>query len=525
MATLNCTLITHHWHSGNEWQGDAAAYAGAWRSNNVDTYYTYRMRLKTPAFGGTSTSMNINFRYWRTDSGFSHTSATLRWALCKSNSSGNSYLKTYSAVSDTANQVASGIMTLTDLKPSAYGIQSTTININTSALEPVHDYYLYVWAGQSPSAGASLITIDTVSSMSATVSYTESALTSGYCQLLGQDHASNGAWTNATTPIYCNVGASTGYYYTTMLTFKTPALVCKSSNITFHLAMAQMVGTSVTLRYAICTSAANKAKYCNVYGAVSDTYQVATGTVSVTGLTTAVTYHDLSINTTALSGGQTYYLFLWANTNTAAAAVIQPQNEYIRQDEYVNHTISITSAHSYTSSVVAATCTTGGYTKYACSICGSSYTGNTTAALGHSEVNGGTASVHTKCSRCGVTLSSTHSYTSSVQTAATCTEKGTTKYACACGYSYTSQNINALGHAYVGVVTKEPTPTSDGVMTYTCSRCSVSYTAVIPRDANGAIYIDNGTNLVTYYVYVDDGSAWKLYVPFIDNGSSWDVCM
>lgn len=385
------------------------------------------------------------------------------------------------------------------------------------------------------------------------------------CTFIDQNGAHNGAWVNAKTWNYA--GSAVGYYYTAMITFKTPALTCKSNNVTFNIAMAQLNGSALTLRYAICSSDVNKAKYCNVYGAVSDTYQLATGTVNISGLGTTVSYHKISVDTTALSGNTTYYLFLWSNSSrdvNPCGTVIQPQGEYINASSNVNHTITITDGHNYTSKVTSPTCTTQGYTTYTCSKCGHSYTGNTTAALGHASVNGGTAAVHTKCSRCGVTLSSTHSYTQSVQTAATCTEKGTTKYTCACGYSYTSQNIaalghdykgtivaptctaqgyttykcsrcndtskandtfkEALGHDYVGEVTTEPTYTADGVMTYTCSRCKDSYTEAIPKKEGGLVYIDDGTTFVAYQVYIDNGTSWDLYIPYIDNGSDWNIC-
>lgn len=224
--------------------------------------------------------------------------------------------------------------------------------------------------------------------------------------------------------------------------------------------------------------------------------------------------------------------------------------------------VTVSSSHSYTSSVhTAATCTTKGTTKYTCA-CGYSYTSQDIPVKSHTSVNGGTSGVHTKCSVCGTTLSSTHSYTSSVQTAATCTVKGTTKYTCSCGYYYTSQDIPAtghsytatvvaptctaqgytkykcskcgdtskandtytaaLGHNYVGKVTTEPTYTSEGVKTYTCSRCSASYTESIPKK-QGAVYIDDGTGVHAYLAYIDNGSSWDLYLAYIDNGSGWDI--
>ena len=72
-----------------------------------------------------------------------------------------------------------------------------------------------------------------------------------------------------------------------------------------------------------------------------------------------------------------------------------------------------------------------------------------------------------------------HSYTSSVETEATCTEKGTSKYTCSsCGYSYTSQDIAALGHSYNTKDTSSTylksaaTCTDAAVYYYKCDRCT-----------------------------------------------------
>ena len=66
-------------------------------------------------------------------------------------------------------------------------------------------------------------------------------------------------------------------------------------------------------------------------------------------------------------------------------------------------------SHNYTSKVTAPTCTNGGYTTYTCSLCGDSYTGNATAAKGHSYKDG-------SCITCGakkpVSTSATISFAS-----------------------------------------------------------------------------------------------------------------
>ena len=96
----------------------------------------------------------------------------------------------------------------------------------------------------------------------------------------------------------------------------------------------------------------------------------------------------------------------------------------------------------------AATCTTNGYAAYdTCSRCNYT-TYKEIVATGHKNTNGGTSAIHTKCSKCGTTTSSKHSYSSKITVAATCTSKGTTTYTCSCGYSYSAQDVekNASNH-------------------------------------------------------------------------------
>ncbi len=111
-----------------------------------------------------------------------------------------------------------------------------------------------------------------------------------------------------------------------------------------------------------------------------------------------------------------------------------------------------THTHSYTSSVTkAATCTEAGIKTFTCS-CGNSYT-ETIKATGHSEVT-----VAGK--------------------AATCTATGLTdgKKCSVCGEVTVAQTeIAAKGHSYTSSL-QAPTCTEAGVRTYTCSTCGDSYT-------------------------------------------------
>ncbi|MBO7655014.1 MAG: hypothetical protein J6U40_08845, partial [Kiritimatiellae bacterium] len=106
-------------------------------------------------------------------------------------------------------------------------------------------------------------------------------------------------------------------------------------------------------------------------------------------------------------------------------------------------------------------------------------------------------------------------------TAATCTEAAVETRSCTvdgCGAAQTRTVGEPLGHDYVAVVTKEPTATEEGIMTYTCSRCGVSYMLYIPKLQ------------VVYPTYLDgaDGNVKANYVAWAakygpDTGSAHET--
>lgn len=141
--------------------------------------------------------------------------------------------------------------------------------------------------------------------------------------------------------------------------------------------------------------------------------------------------------------------------------------EYPMDDEDYVPNQTDSCTHSYTSSVTtAATCTTNGVRTYTCSACGHSYT-ETISAAGHS-------------------------YSASV-TSPTCTEDGENVYTCSrCGDSY-SETIAATGHSWdEGVVQKAPTDTEEGIYLYTCETCGGTRTETI--SASSTVYRIYGNN-------------------------------
>lgn len=121
---------------------------------------------------------------------------------------------------------------------------------------------------------------------------------------------------------------------------------------------------------------------------------------------------------------------------------------------------------------------------------------------------------------------------------ATCQDEGYTgdTYCKACNTLLCSGSITAaLGHSYTSKVTKEPTTTTEGVMTYICANCGHSYTQAIEKlqdDDNTGAPDDNqgstdnkkpGTDMADQNT---DSSKPESGKPFIkgDSGKSgWDV--
>ena len=201
------------------------------------------------------------------------------------------------------------------------------------------------------------------------------------------------------------------------------------------------------------------------------------------------------------------------------------RRDCVRCDAFETREIAV-KEHVYSSTVIAPTCTTEGYTVHTCE-CGDSYKDTYVSTLSHnfgefSDVieadcfNGGTK-VHV-CETCGfeelVQVEPLGHKLNAEVTAPSCTEAGYTTYTCQrCGYSYTddatepaghdfgewivvieadcvtrgmemsdcqvcehyeTRYSDALGHDYESVVTA-PDCRNEGYTTHTCTRCSDSY--------------------------------------------------
>ena len=117
------------------------------------------------------------------------------------------------------------------------------------------------------------------------------------------------------------------------------------------------------------------------------------------------------------------------------------------------------------------TCEEAGENRRECNICYETER-ETLPATGHTEINVGTQNVHSICGICDEVLSAEHNMVNTAYTAPSCTDAGSSTYACDCGYTYTNK-VAALGHNFAEEFTidVEVTCTTDGSKSKHCSQC------------------------------------------------------
>ena len=94
-----------------------------------------------------------------------------------------------------------------------------------------------------------------------------------------------------------------------------------------------------------------------------------------------------------------------------------------------------------------------------------------------------------------------HSYTSTVLTAATCTTAGVTVKSCTkCGL-VTETSVAATGHSYSGWTTKNATCTADGSRSRTCSKCGDKQTEVLAATGHSYTMVTHPATCNQYAIY------------------------
>ena len=157
-----------------------------------------------------------------------------------------------------------------------------------------------------------------------------------------------------------------------------------------------------------------------------------------------------------------------------------------------------------------ATCSVEGYTGDTyCADCGEKLaTGTTIEKKPHTAGTTATCISKAVCSVCGENFGEVDA-TNHVHTTvknrkeATCTQTGYAGDTCCTDCDKllsTGKELAALGHDYKATVTKQPTTTEEGIMTYTCTRCNSSYTesiAKLPEEKHNHSYTGSITKEAT----------------------------
>ena len=175
-----------------------------------------------------------------------------------------------------------------------------------------------------------------------------------------------------------------------------------------------------------------------------------------------------------------------------------------------------------------ATCSVEGYTGDTyCKDCGEKLdTGTTIEKKPHTVGTTATCISKAVCSVCGENFGEVDA-TNHVHTTvknrkeATCTQTGYTgdTYCTDCNKLLeTSKELAALGHDYKATVTKQPTTTEEGIMTYTCSKCGHSYTQTIAKIKSDDSSKDNGSQNQKPQTGTDNGNQNQKPQPDTDNG-------
>lgn len=332
MGTISCIVNGQKGRGGTTY-GNAATYMGY-----DGTYREYVLSFTTEAFTGVSKSITFKIKLANT-SVSSGTTGTFRYALLSSDANAmgsstttNLYYNTADNVVD-ENQITKGTVEFADIKLETQKI----LEIKTTALKPNTTYYLVLWAVST--TPRLITTVHLAQTHEVSLAYEEGLVYIYGCSsyennsddsiaIIGQSHRSNG---------YSNGVAYAGYfdslYYDYVMKFELPSFTGISDSITFNIKMYNSDYTTSTLRYAICTSDANRSLYKNHGNAVyDDEYQIVSGVVTFENVNQD-TVKSFTVMTGGLIPSETHYLFLWSY---AASTLMNVSIRDISQ-----HTISI----------------------------------------------------------------------------------------------------------------------------------------------------------------------------------------
>ncbi len=213
----------------------------------------------------------------------------------------------------------------------------------------------------------------------------------------------------------------------------------------------------------------------------------------------------------------------WSGWNVTAEASCTANGKQVRRclECGLNESEIIPAfGHTLAEHVVPATCTSGGYTLWYCSVCFEAGIYSTSDKLDHDFVEIGRdefctkeGTVYYECSYgCGTKKQETipavgHNHVG-VVTPPTCTEDGYTVYTCdRCGDTYVDDIVPALNHDYVVISETPATHLEAGEIVYECARCGHTYTEIILPEGHDwdSVWYEPTCTGAGYYIHTCTG--------------------
>ena len=275
-------------------------------------------------------------------------------------------------------------------------------------------------------------------------------------------------WLDKYENVDLNFGVNGSKYYTYIMKFNTPIFSGESTSIEFNFDFLYRKNTSIGIRYAICSSDANRELYENKSGSITDTYQLASGNTTFTIKSSGYTENvKLTINTSKLASDTVYFLYLWAENSSSGYATIPAATLQYRP------TITLNYVNTYKLTI-------------------SEGTGSTILVERSQSDYGSTGILENEA-----ILYDTDQLIISFQANAgykllTYTVNGST-FTSGDLYTVLSENLSGI------------------------SAIEVAATAQIL----GLVHISNKTSFDAYMIYIRNESGWDQYTPYVYNGSEW----
>lgn len=148
---------------------------------------------------------------------------------------------------------------------------------------------------------------------------------------------------SAGTAVYgeaaCYAGANTSdgkYVY--ILKFKTPDFKGVFEKLNLNLYIKSNYSKTITHRYALATSDANRNSYRNTTSAVTEEFQLESGTFTFEGISTSA-YNTITMSlSSVLEANTEYYLYLWGYNNTSCLCTLGNISYHSIEVEYTAQT-------------------------------------------------------------------------------------------------------------------------------------------------------------------------------------------